>query len=289
MSKVSVIIPSHNRARTIRRAIDSVLAQLDIDFELIVVDDGSNDGTCDIVSTINDSRITLIKNAQRLGGAGARNVGIRAAAGDIIAFQDSDDEWLTQKLQIQLDLLQQDPNLSACYCGFIKLSADRVERFPGNFSALHDETTFTQLMVENLISTQTFLAKKDALLKIGLFDENLPKLQDWDLVLRFSEKFKIGFIADPLVIVYDTPGNLSSFKKNEIFAREAILKKWIGHPQFTRSMEAWHCYVISRLAMRAGEREKARAFAQQASFLQPSNMRYRLALLQTLFCFKTPA
>src|SRR6188474_1008516 len=104
--KVSVVIPVFNRPAAVRRAIDSVLAQTVQDFEIIVVDDGSTDGTAAAVTAIQDPRITLVKHDQRRGGSAARNSGIRASIAPYVAFLDSDDEWLPSKLERQLEVFE---------------------------------------------------------------------------------------------------------------------------------------------------------------------------------------
>ena len=95
--KVSVIIPTYNRATTIIKSINSVLNQTYSNFEIVVVDDNSDDNTKDIIKQIQDDRIIYIKNKKNLGAASARNIGIKNATGELIAFQDSDDEWIKQK------------------------------------------------------------------------------------------------------------------------------------------------------------------------------------------------
>ena len=99
---VSVILPTYNRAFTIRSSIESVLAQTYADFELIVVDDGSTDGTGDILKTIKDQRLKIIHSPENRGAAAARNLGIKASQADLIAFQDSDDLWAPHKLAVQV-------------------------------------------------------------------------------------------------------------------------------------------------------------------------------------------
>ena len=105
---ISVIIPTYNRAHLISRSAKSVLAQTYPDFELIIVDDGSGDNTEEIIEALADPRIRYLRHESNRGVSAARNTGIRAARGDYIAFQDSDDEWLPQKLEKQLGLFEQD-------------------------------------------------------------------------------------------------------------------------------------------------------------------------------------
>ena len=107
--KVSVIIPTYNRAHLVGRAIRSVLNQTYQDFEIIVVDDGSTDNTEEVVKSFNDPRIRYIRHEKNRGGSAACNTGIRAARGEYIAFQDSDDEWLPEKLEKQMQVFENTP------------------------------------------------------------------------------------------------------------------------------------------------------------------------------------
>ena len=110
MQKVSIVIPTHNRAHLIRRAIGSVLNQIYQDFEIIIVDDASTDNTREVVESLNDQRIRYIRHENKRGAAAARNTGITSASGKYIAFQDSDDKWLPEKLGRQVEILESSPS-----------------------------------------------------------------------------------------------------------------------------------------------------------------------------------
>ena len=122
---VSVVIPAYNRVDSIRVAVESVLRQSWTDFELLVVDDGSTDGTREAVRAIPDPRLRLIETPRNMGASAARNLGIEEARGDWVAFQDSDDEWLPLKLEKQMARLQAPgaPAYVAVYCGMIVLGS----------------------------------------------------------------------------------------------------------------------------------------------------------------------
>ena len=128
---VSVIIPVYNRADTIKRAIDSVLCQTYENLELILVDDGSTDGTVDVIKTFQDERVRMI--CQEHGGANkARNIGIAEARGEYIAFQDSDDAWYADKLDIQMKLMKEE-NYLACYSAYNLHKDQLVYTIPSDF------------------------------------------------------------------------------------------------------------------------------------------------------------
>ena len=208
-SKVSVVLPANNRAAIIKESIDSVLRQTWEDFELIVVDDCSTDDTYAVVEAMEDPRIKLMKAPQNGGPSAARNIGIKAAEGEWIAFQDSDDEWLPMKLERQMARVQNsEAGCVAVYCGMavegsvFETKDKRSElRYipPSTVDVVEGELAAT-LWKHSIISTQMLVAKRDALLDVGGFDENLQALVDWDLCLRLAEIGTFGFVDQVLVI-----------------------------------------------------------------------------------------
>ena len=194
-SAVSIVLPAFNRAGSIRMAVESVLQQSFSDFELLVVDDGSTDGTMAQLAEITDPRVQLLANPRNIGASAARNTGIRAARGDWVAFQDSDDEWLPQKLAKQMERLAAEPGKAiACYCGMAIVGAP--ENIPGSRTTIRyipDQTIATvegnlleQLLARSFISTQTLVVRRTALLEIGGFDE--AQLARVDAVAQLGEQ-----------------------------------------------------------------------------------------------------
>ena len=119
MDKVSVIIPTYNRSHTLKRAVESVLGQTFDNFELLIVDDGSEDDTKSVVDSIQDKRIRYIKLKENRGAAGARNEGVRRSECSLIAFQDSDDVWRPEKLERQMIYWEQHPECALVYCDYL--------------------------------------------------------------------------------------------------------------------------------------------------------------------------
>jgi O-antigen biosynthesis protein len=198
--KVSVVIPVFNRPEAVRRAIASVLAQTQQDFEIIVVDDGSTDTTAASIAAIADPRITLVRHEKKQGGSAARNTGVRASSAPFVAFLDSDDEWFPTKLDRQLELFERSTaQLGLVYSGKERVYADgSVSR---HIPRPHLEIAKV-LLTENVVGeTSLGMVRRDALDAIGGFDENLPSSQDLDLWLRISERFSAEAVPEVLVRV----------------------------------------------------------------------------------------
>ena len=223
---VSVVIPTYNRATLLGRSIKSVLNQTFQDFEIIVVDDASADKTEEVVLSIGDPRIQYLKHETNRGGAAARNTGIKAAKGEFIAFQDSDDEWLSDKLEKQVKILANaPPNVGVVYTGFWRIQGDNKEYIPGPAIQIKEGNIYRELLKENFVTTQAVLAKKECFQQAGVFDETLPRLQDWELFLRIAKHFEFRYVPEPLVHSFFTEGSISSKPKNLIKALEIILEK----------------------------------------------------------------
>lgn len=195
--KVSIVIPSYNRASVLPRAIKSVFAQTFHDFEIIVVDDCSTDDTANVVPSFFDSRIRYIRHEQNKGGNAARNTGINAAKGEFVAFLDSDDVWLPEKLQKQLAVFVK-PEIGLVYCGLIFMvpGIGEINRWFVKCGPDFRE----DLLVSNYIGTTSVAVVRTELLKkINGFDESLRSCQDWDLYLRLKETCDFGYAEEFLV------------------------------------------------------------------------------------------
>lgn len=194
---VTVIIPSYNREKKIRCSIESVLNQTMSDFEIIIVDDGSTDNTENVVKSIDDSRVKYIKLEKNSGACVARNKGIKEAKGEYIAFQDSDDIWLNNKLDKQLRFMRE-TNADMVYCGMTRHINDKVRYFPTDQKP-NEDLTVKSLLSRNKISTQNIFIKKSVAEKI-LFDPAFKRLQDWDFSTRvLLNGYSVKYLAEPLV------------------------------------------------------------------------------------------
>lgn len=218
---ISVIMPAYNRGKTIKRAIDSVLNQTYQDIELIIIDDCSTDNTKDVIDLYDDDRLHYIKLEKNSGACYARNVGIENAKGDYIAFQDSDDSWYLDKLEKQLiNMNENGSDLDFCY--FERITDNDVQLFPNKVTKKNIKKygITKALRYGNFISTQLILGKKECFLNFS-FDNDLPRLQDFDLILRISEKYKISCTPEILASVYVQDDSIS--KSNEKFFKAVDL------------------------------------------------------------------
>lgn len=217
---ISVVIPTYNRAKILKKSIESVLEQtLPVD-EIIVVDDFSTDETEKIVTSINSEKVKYVMNSFKKGANGARNTGIMLASGEYIAFQDSDDRWLPQKVAKQYRYMVNHPQADMCFCS-MKLNGSKRGIVPKRQVALKEIKT--QLEKGNFISTQTIFIKKNVAKSI-LFDESLKRFQDWDFVLRVAKQYQIHHLNEILVEAEVQNDSISN-SINEIEALETIFQK----------------------------------------------------------------
>lgn len=199
MATVSVIIPTHNRAALVGRAVRSALHQSHRDLEVIVVDDGSTDDTPSVIAGFADTRVRYIVHTMNKGGGAARNSGIEAADGEYIAFLDSDDEWLPDKLERQIAAFQQsDAAVAAIYTGFAVI--DAAGRVTAVRIPRHRGVILSELWCANIVRTvSTVVVRRAALRRVGGFDPTLPACQDWDLWLRLAHVYRFDFLPEVLV------------------------------------------------------------------------------------------
>ncbi len=208
---VSVILATYRRGHVIARALRSVLTQSYRNLEVIVLDDVPNDGTEAVVRSFGDSRVRYVPYPERRGVAAARNQGIALAQGKYLAFQDSDDEWLAGKLAWQVARMEAQPEE-------VGLTQAAVLRFQGRgtdaeyyLSDLPPGRELEAILPCNMTSfTQAWLLRRSVLADVGVFDERLPLWEDWELLIRICERYRVDIDPRPVALVYDTPGGLTA-------------------------------------------------------------------------------
>ncbi len=233
MPSISVVIPVFNRAENIGQAISSLLAQDFEDFEILVVDDGSTDTTVDKVQSLADPRIRLSVQPYNMGGNAARNRGIREARAPVICFLDSDDEFLPHKLGYIDRYFHEHPEVDALIDSFELLYPPNLRK---KKAARINPALTTSKAVEEAIfarrifkATPAISARREALMRIGLFDETLKRRQDMDLVLRLARRVECRCVPDVLWTKHWTEGAISS--KQETFM-VAMIEMCERHPDY---------------------------------------------------------
>lgn len=201
---ISVVIPTHNRAALLPRAINSALKQTYTNFEIIVVSDGSEDNTDCIMREYcsADPKIKYVSYHPAKGANHARNTGIHNAEGEYVAFLDDDDEWHTDKLEKQLAIIAQDPEIGLVATGIN--SIQEGENFATKFIPPAQYDASTQILLQNCIgSTTTVMVKKALMEAVGGFDEKLGARQDYDCWVRLCQITKVGVVKEPCVEYYN--------------------------------------------------------------------------------------
>lgn len=215
---VSVVIPMFNRADTIRRAIDSALSQTFRDIEVIVVDDFSSDNSVQVVASIDDPRLVLLRRERNGGASAARNAGITASRGSLVAFLDSDDEWFPHKLEVQVAALALAPARTGVSCTGVEMhlldhGVTRSQPLEASF-----DWARRLAMDCDLSPGTTQLTRRAVFETVGLFDETLPRFEDWDWLIRYTRNGTILAVRECLARVYNRRARLG-----EVVERSADL------------------------------------------------------------------
>jgi glycosyltransferase involved in cell wall biosynthesis len=198
MAEVSVIIPTFNRAQRMARAITSVLYQTFTNYELIVVDDGSSDETSETLARFHSS-ITHLTHGMNTGVSAARNTGIKASGAPFIAFLDSDDYWLPNKLLEQVTFFENHPEAVACQTQELWIKNGRRVN-PRTKHLKRGGDIFEASLRLCLVSPSAVMVRRSLFSEVGLFDETFPVCEDYDLWLRISCRYPIHLIDRNLVI-----------------------------------------------------------------------------------------
>ncbi len=231
LPRVSVIIPTWNRGRLVERAVKSALGQSYRNLEVIVVDDGSTDDTVHALLEIRDARLRVVERPHSGLPATGRNHGVALARGRYVAFLDSDDEWLGEKLDLQIAQLEAQPRLSLSYCdAFVEVNGERRGETLLQTSSMLEGRIFGPLVLENFIPTSTVVARRSALRIAGGFDEStrLKTFEDYDLWLRIALRGEVGCVRRPLAVYHRHPGNLAPDLLHNNLKRRAILKRFLA-------------------------------------------------------------
>ena len=277
MHFVSVIIPTYNRSGFIRRAVKSVLNQTYKWIEIIIVDDGSIDDTVKIISTLglSDNRIRCLTHKTNRGSQAARNTGIRAAKGEYIAFLDSDDEWLPNKLEKQMPLFSNmDQKIGVVYAGFIK--SDQKKNLFNVHEPCFSGSIYKEALRGWIADTNTLVVHRDVLFKSGLWDERIRAYQEWDLCIRLSRFAEFAFIKEPLAIYHIH--NETTISKDLLRSANGYSDVVSSHykemyRELGRKELATHFITLGALYLKSSDIRSARSAFLKAIRLQPASFK----------------
>ncbi|WP_227374010.1 glycosyltransferase family 2 protein [Haladaptatus halobius] len=218
---VSVVLPTYDRGDVVGDAIESVLDQTYRNLELLVVDGGSTDETLAVVESAADPRLSYLRRDEPEGVSAARNIGIRAAEGELVAFIDSDDRWRREKLRKQVDAPRTESDCGVVYCGMEKSHGEPMTRDGRSGDVLE---ALRHLSIPTY--TSLLLVTREALDGCGGFDERLPCFEDWELCLRLARRYSFAYVDEPLVVKGDGGGGVSADPENVAAAYRRIRREY---------------------------------------------------------------
>lgn len=264
MAKISVIIPTHNRPEMLKKAINSVLNQTYTDLELVIVDDGLEKRTDEVIQSVNDPRIKYIQHLEEKGGSAARNTGIKNATGEFIAFLDDDDEWVPHKLSMQMAQFEFTPHdVGFCFSAVENIFADRkyITTVPSGVGDYHP----LALSYFKSLLTVTLIIKKYVFVESGVFDEKFPSHQEADLMIRVTAKFKGLGINEPLVKVsIGGHQQVGSSLARRISGREMLLAKYMSEYKKDKKLLAAQNFGLGLMYRDNGQFSQAGDMFRQA-------------------------
>ena len=287
MPKISVIIPVYNGEKTIKKTIESVLKQTLQDFELIVINDGSQDKTLEILSSIQDPRLRVLSYFNA-GLASSRNRGITEATGEYISFLDADDLWTPDKLADQLKVLQENPDAMVAYSWTDCI--DELGQFSrrGSYISAVGSVYPELCLIDFLENGSNPLIKRQVFTQVGHFDESLPCAEDWDMWLRLAMDYPFVVVEKPQVLYRVSSESMSSdVWKMEQGCCQVIEQAFSRAPLSLQhlkkdSLANLYKYLIFRSL--EGKTNKEKAITAIRFFFQM--IKYDLAMLKAKVCLK---
>ncbi|ETW97359.1 MAG: hypothetical protein ETSY2_44780 [Candidatus Entotheonella gemina] len=281
--KVSVIIITYNRAQLLKTAMQTVFDQTFEDFELLIIDNGSPDDTENTVKSFHDPRVRYIKHAQNQGEGGARNTGVQHAEGEYIAFLDDDDEWLPNKLQLQVELLDAQPKqVGFVHSALINFYADTGEELEKKrpVEAVSGKV-FDRLLQENFVILSTVMARKECFDAAGPFDLSIPAGLDYDMWVRISQTYEFAYIDTPLIKYRIHRNNLGSNFGLQIRGQEAFFNKYKAYTSIPGKPNSVRYFKLGLLYGFTHDLKTARRIYLKSIRLYPLNPKPYVAFLLT--------
>ena len=286
MGKISVIIPTHNRADILPRAIKSIQNQTRPVDEIIVVSDGSTDNTEEVVKEFEekDKRIRLIAYHPGHNGNYARNKGIEAATGDFIAFLDDDDEWLPKKTELQMAIFETEPEVGLVYASQNCVYTDAGITY--QTQPIYRGDLSKRIFIRGEMGTPSqVMVRRSVLDQTGLFDLKLGALQDYDLWIRCCLVTKVDFVPEPCINYYNSTSTnqVSSNTEKYIHARLYIREKYRDEiakfgKEFEKKIDTLVENRIAERCLRNGQKQEARKHAMKAWKIQHTKVSVMLVI-----------
>jgi glycosyltransferase involved in cell wall biosynthesis len=285
---VSVVLPVFNGESSIGRAVQSVLRQTMSDLELVVVDDGSADRTGTVVSRYSEPRLKFVKLANNSGPSAARNAGISLARGEYIAFLDSDDEWLPDKLEQQVETIRASSATTGISTTGFRIHRLVSGRYQDTIPDPHDDWRRRQLTMCALGPGSTLMVKRDVFPQVGMFDVALRRFEDWDWMIRCLAVRNIVICPSVLAILHvDRRPSVRIVQRSA----ERFLEKHLQRSEATfgssaaRRLQASVELEIARAMIANGQYRSALPCIARAGRYSPARMSLLLGeLLQRTWC-----
>jgi glycosyltransferase involved in cell wall biosynthesis len=287
MAIVSVIIPVYNGAKTVRATIESVLAQTFTDFEVIVINDGSQDNTLTIIAKISDSRLRVF-SYENAGVAASRNRGVAQAAGELIAFLDADDLWTPDKLEAQFQALQENPQAAVAYSWTDYVDEQGQFLYPGSHISVSGNV-YRHLLIKNFIENGSNpLIRRSALVTVGEFDPSLPPAEDWDMWLRLAARYPFVAVSRPQVLYrLSADSGSANLDRMEGQALRVLRQAFAQMPEVTetvkrQSLSNLYLYLTFKALEDAASRQNSHTAARcfwNALRYDPSVLQHRTRLM----------
>lgn len=260
MPKVSVIVPTHNRALSLCRAVDSILNQSFRDLEVLVIDDASSDHTAEFATDCGDERVRYFRHDQNRGESASRNTGLLVARGEYIAFLDDDDVWLSDKLAKQVMLLDgSGPQVGGVYTGYFRVELESGRKIATVLPRERGDV-LRALCAGNCIGGPSMvLVRRECFERAGRFDEDLVFGPDYDMWIRIAHHYKFEFISEPLVLYSVHNNRLSANNATILKGKEAQLARYGAY--FASDPRAFSRYWVTLGVLRCYNRKLAQGRA----------------------------
>jgi glycosyltransferase involved in cell wall biosynthesis len=248
---VSVVIPTHNRSKLLRRAVESVLTQTYDSYEVIVVDDASTDDTAELMNSFDDPRVRYLQHDINRHASASRNTGSRAGVGKYIAYLDDDDEWLSDKLVKQIELIENaPPTVGMVYCWL-----DYIDAIGRTVVELHPSVrgrVFGQVLDrQRLGNSSTLIVRREVFEAVGGFDEELPRGNDGDFIRRVALCYAVDVVPEVLVKVHLDHGSSRITSSDEQGTRNAIKSQAVKLTKFKEELPKYRRQTATIYAIMA--------------------------------------